>query len=99
MHKGLITQMGMAEKYDVFVVTISKLNVPPVIKKQKKKAGLYRERDLAKALLELYRKRYENYMSKAKIWKDKALEVKRIYEGGETGGAGKDESDQYEEGT
>ena len=55
-----------------------------------------------KCLPEYYqavRKRYENYMSKAKIWKDKALEVKRIYEGGETDGAGKDESDPYEEGT
>ena len=82
---GLITQLDMAVKYDESVSTISMLKVTPVIKGEKKKPSYYWERDLAAALIALYKSRCENYMDKAKKWKDKAREVKRTYEGGGSG--------------
>lgn len=90
MAEKLITMQDMAAKYDESVSTISMLKVVPVIKGEKKKPGYYRERDLVKALLELYRSRWDNYMDKARAWKERAREVKRTYEGGDDGAADED---------
>lgn len=81
--RRLITQQEMADKYHERIPTICYLRVRPAdyeISRRGTIKMMYREKDLAKALIQMYMSRRDNYIQKARIWQEKAKEVKRIYE-------------------